>query len=94
MDNEEGLQRANKKLQTAAGIFTLLKDRVVGAIEQVHLLRVAGSVSIVDNIYLPGADARPGAGDPVRDLVALPGPGPGAGRTKGSEGQDEGKKNN
>jgi hypothetical protein len=35
LDNEEGLQKANKKLQTAAGIFTQLKDKVVAAIEQV-----------------------------------------------------------
>merc|ERR1719470_706833 len=34
LDSEEGLQKANKKLQSAAGIFTALKDRVVGLIEQ------------------------------------------------------------
>lgn len=34
LDHEEGLQKANKKLQAAAGIFTLLKDRVVAAVEQ------------------------------------------------------------
>jgi len=34
LDSEEGLQKANKKLQVAAGIFQALKDRVVGAIEQ------------------------------------------------------------
>jgi len=34
LDSEEGLQKANKKLQVAAGIFTVLKDRVVAAIEQ------------------------------------------------------------
>jgi len=34
MDSEEGLQRANKKLQSAAGIFAHLKDGVVAAIEQ------------------------------------------------------------
>merc|ERR1719339_484862 len=34
LDSEEGLQKANKKLQAAAGIFTALKDRVVGLIEQ------------------------------------------------------------
>ena len=33
-DSEEGLQKANKKLQTAAGIFSNLKDRVVGLMEQ------------------------------------------------------------
>ena len=33
-DSEEGLQKANKKLQVAAGIFTNLKDRVVGLMEQ------------------------------------------------------------
>ena len=35
LDSEDGLQKANKKLQSAAGIFTALKDRVVGLIEQV-----------------------------------------------------------
>jgi len=34
LDSEDGLQKANKKLQSAAGIFTALKDRVVGLIEQ------------------------------------------------------------
>jgi len=34
LDSEEGLQKANKKLQAAAGIFNSLKDRVVGLIEQ------------------------------------------------------------
>jgi len=34
LDSEEGLKTANKKLQVAAGIFSALKDRVVGAIEQ------------------------------------------------------------
>jgi len=34
LDSEEGLQKANKKLQSAAGILTALKDRVVGLIEQ------------------------------------------------------------
>jgi len=34
LDSEEGLQKANKKLQSAAGVFTALKDRVVGLIEQ------------------------------------------------------------
>jgi programmed cell death 6-interacting protein len=34
MDSEEGLQKANKKMQSAAGIFAFLKERVVGAIEQ------------------------------------------------------------
>lgn len=33
-DSEEGLQKANKKLQVAAGIFSALKDRVVGLMEQ------------------------------------------------------------
>ena len=36
MESEEGLQKANKKLQSAAGIFAFLKERVVGAIEQVR----------------------------------------------------------
>ena len=34
LDSEEGLQKANKKLQSAAGIFTCLKERVVGLMEQ------------------------------------------------------------
>jgi len=34
MESEEGLQKANKRLQSAAGIFAHLKERVVGAIEQ------------------------------------------------------------
>ena len=34
LDSEEGLQKANKKLQSAAGIFTSLKERVVGLMEQ------------------------------------------------------------
>ena len=34
MESEEGLQKANKRLQAAAGIFAHLKERVVGAIEQ------------------------------------------------------------
>ena len=34
LDSEEGLQKANKKLQTAAGIFSCLKERVVGMMEQ------------------------------------------------------------
>jgi len=34
LDSEEGLQKANKKLQTAAGILTCLKERVVGLMEQ------------------------------------------------------------
>lgn len=34
LDGEEGLQKANKKLQTAAGLFTCLKERVVGLMEQ------------------------------------------------------------
>jgi len=34
MDSEEGLQKANKKLQSAAGIFLQLKEGVMGAIEQ------------------------------------------------------------
>ena len=38
LDGEEGLQKANKKLQSAAGIFIALKDRVVGLIEQVGTL--------------------------------------------------------
>ena len=33
-DSEEGLQKANKKLQVAAGIFSALRDRVVGLMEQ------------------------------------------------------------
>ena len=36
VESEEGLQKANKKLQSAAGIFAFLKERVVGAIEQVR----------------------------------------------------------
>ena len=28
LDSEDGLQKANKKLQSAAGIFTALKERV------------------------------------------------------------------
>ncbi|XP_023347068.1 programmed cell death 6-interacting protein isoform X2 [Eurytemora carolleeae] len=36
LDTEEGLQKANKKLQVAAGVFSALKDKVVGAIEQVY----------------------------------------------------------
>ena len=35
LDSEDGLQKANKKLQSAAGIFTALKERVVGLIELV-----------------------------------------------------------
>jgi programmed cell death 6-interacting protein len=34
LESEEGLKKANKHLQTAAGIFNQLKDRVVAAIEQ------------------------------------------------------------
>lgn len=34
VDSEEGLQKANKKLQTAAGIFLHLKEGIVGALEQ------------------------------------------------------------
>ena len=34
LDSEDGLQKANKKLQVAAGIFTALRDRVVGLMEQ------------------------------------------------------------
>ena len=34
LDSEEGLQKANKKLQSAAGILTCLKERVVGLMEQ------------------------------------------------------------
>jgi len=34
LDSEDGLQKGNKKLQAAAGAFSALKDRVVGAIEQ------------------------------------------------------------
>jgi len=33
-DSEEGLQKANKKLQVAAGIFKALQERVVGLLEQ------------------------------------------------------------
>ena len=33
-DSEEGLQKANKKLQFASGVFSSLKDRVVGLMEQ------------------------------------------------------------
>ena len=35
LDSEDGLKKANKKLQSAAGIFTALKERVVGLIELV-----------------------------------------------------------
>jgi programmed cell death 6-interacting protein len=35
LDSEDGLQKANKKLQSAAGIFTALKEIVVGLIELV-----------------------------------------------------------
>jgi len=34
LESEDGLQKANKMLKTAAGIFAALKDRVVGIIEQ------------------------------------------------------------
>ena len=33
-DSEEGLQKANKKLQFASGVFSSLKERVVGLMEQ------------------------------------------------------------
>ena len=38
-----------------------------------------------------GTNPRPGAGDPLRALWPVPGPGPGARRPEGHQGQDEGK---